>query len=150
MQYGRRVTDGAHKPPPGTPPDERFDALGSWLAVFGLSAVACTLLCYAVACVVEHRAGRPSPPSLHLRVMLFAGSGAGIFWSIANVFVTLAVLRGGNAVTLAQANASGLIVSGLWGVLYYREIRGWPLCGWVVSAAFTAAMGVMLGFEKGK
>ena len=62
----------------------------------------------------------------------------------------LAVLRGGQAVTIAQINAASLISSGLWGLLYYHEIRGVPAAQWVAAATFTAAMTVMLGFEKGK
>ena len=33
VEYGQRQTDGPH-PAPHEPPDERFDALGSWLALF--------------------------------------------------------------------------------------------------------------------
>ena len=167
VEYGRRQVEGASPPgpppsphlnlpaPPDAPPrpagpDERFDALGSWLAAFGVSAVACTLFCYVLVAVYEASNGRPSPPSLHPRVMLFAGSGAGIFWSLANICGVLAVLRGGQAVTIAQINAASLISSGLWGLLYYREIRGPPAVQWVLAAAFTAAMTVMLGFEKAK
>lgn len=80
--------------------------------------------------------------------MLLPGSAAGIFWSIANIFSVLAVLRGGNATTTTQINAASLITSGLWGLLYYREIRGWPVVLWAASAAFTATMSVLLGFEK--
>ena len=39
VTYGKSV---AGPPPSPTAPDERFDALGSWLAAFGVSAVACT------------------------------------------------------------------------------------------------------------
>ena len=80
----------------------------------------------------------PSPP----------GAGAGIFWSVANLFGTLAVLRGGNALAVAQINAASLISSGLWGLLYYREIRGRAALYWCAAAVFTGAMTVMLSFEK--
>lgn len=148
VEYGKRETDGAHQPA-GSPPDERFDALGSWLGAFGVSAVFCTLVGYALVWCYELTHGR-TRPSLQLRVMAAPGSAAGIFWSIANVFSVLAVLRGGNAVTMAQINAASLITSGLWGLLWYREMHGLWAVLWVAAAAFTATMTVLLGFEKGK
>ena len=51
---------------------------------------------------------------------------------------------------VGQINASSLIVAGMWGLLWYREIRGWAAVGWVASATFTAMMVVLLSFEKGK
>ena len=145
--YGQRQTDGAH-PSPHAPPDERFDALGSWLALFGVSAVVYTLLLYVAAAAYEARQSRPCPPSLQPRVMLIPGSAAGIFWSISNVFCVLSILRGGNATTSAQINATALITSGLWGLFYYREIRGRPAAAWAVSAAFTATMAMLLSSER--
>jgi hypothetical protein len=130
-------------------PDERFDALGCWMGLFGVSAVGCTLLVWAAVSVWEASRGRRAP-GLQWRVMAVPGAGAGIFWSIANLFGTLAVLRGGNAVVIAQINAFSLIVSGLWGLLWYREIRGRPAAYWVVAACFTLAMTMLLGLEKGK
>ena len=47
-----------------------------------------------------------------------------------------------------QANASSLIASGLWGLLYYKEITGRPAVVWACCAAFTAAMAVLLGLER--
>jgi len=200
VQLGRRETVGEHGEP-----GERFNALGSWLAAFGVSSVAWTLIVYGAAAAIEARRGRPSPPSLELGVLRIPGSAAGIFWSIANVFSVLAVLRGGNAVTIAQAitplrppwraplhgepscphpmpaspieptpcflhtllsaraacpvptlwgvgapqiNAFSLVTSGLWGMLWYREIRGRAAAAWLVAAAFTATMTVLLGCEK--
>ena len=58
-------------------------------------------------------------------------------------------LRGGNAIALPQINAFSLITSGLFGLFYYREIRGWPAVAWVAAAVFTATMSVLLGCEKG-
>ena len=94
--------------------------------------------------------GRHIRSTIRRVVQVLPGSGAGIFWSLANICSTFAVLRGGNAVTSAQINAAGLITSGGWGLLYYREIRGWPAVAWIASASFSAAMAVLLGFEKAK
>ena len=82
-------------------------------------------------------------------VKVITGSGAGIFWTVANVCATLAVLRGGQATTIATINCFSLITSGLWGLLWYRELKGRPAVAWAVAAAFTAAMSVLLSMEKG-
>ena len=55
----------------------------------------------------------------------------------------------GARVPVQKINASSLIVSGLWGLVWYREIRGKAAIAWVASAAFTAVMTVLLGMEKG-
>ena len=41
------------------------------------------------------------------------------------------------------------VTSGLWGLLWYRELKGRPAVAWAVAAAFTAAMSVLLSMEKG-
>ena len=64
-------------------------------------------------------------PRLQLRVMFWPGLGAGLCWSAGNIFGTLAVEMGGNAVTLGQVNTVQLVASGVWGLLWYKEIRGW-------------------------
>ena len=86
-------------------------------------------------CALRDPRGAPCPPSLELRVMLGPGSGAGIFWTVANVCATLAVLRGGQATTIATINCFSLITSGLWGLLWYRELKGRPAVACAVAAA---------------
>ena len=147
LQYGLITLGHRMSGVPNGAKDERFDALGSWLLLFGASAVLCTLLAWALVAIHCRTNGRPAP-SAQLRVMAIPGSCAGIFWSLANLLTTLAVLRGGNAVTLAQVNAAGLVTSGAWGLLWYREIRGWTAVAWVGAAAFTVGMSILLGFEK--
>jgi glucose uptake protein GlcU len=110
--------------------------------------VGCTLLAWSVVAIAHAVRGLP-PPSPQFKVMMLPGMGAGIFWSIGNIFATLAVVRGGNSVVIAQINAASLITSGLWGLIYYREIRGWPAVAWTCAAAFTAGMTILLSFEKG-
>jgi glucose uptake protein GlcU len=58
------------------------------------------------------------------------------------------VQLGGNAIVMAQRNATSLVVSGLWGVLWYREIRGTALLAWGLMALLTVVCVVGLGFEK--
>ena len=148
VSVGRLVTQTKYTNATSTALDEQFDALGCWTGAFGVSALVCTLAAWAVVSLWEFCHSRPAP-SLQLRVMWAPGAGAGVFWSMANLFATLAVLRDGNALVMAQINAASLIVSGLWGLLWYREIQGRAVISWIVSALFTGTMIVLLGFEKG-
>jgi hypothetical protein len=75
------------------------------------------------------------------------GVGAGLFWCGGNLLSTLAVERGGNAVTVATYQAANLITSGAWGLLWYREFRGRAAAGWAVAAAFTLVMVLLLALE---
>jgi uncharacterized membrane protein len=49
---------------------------------------------------------------------------------------------------MAQMQATQLVTSGLWGLLYYREIRGRALWIWVCFALWTIVAVVLLGMEK--
>jgi len=60
----------------------------------------------------------------------------------------MAVQRGGNAIVLAQKNAMSLVVSGAWGILWYKEIRGKALVAWCAAAVVTLASSLLLGLEK--
>tara|TARA_B100000780_G_C20812133_1_gene322675 strand:+ start:343 stop:534 length:192 start_codon:yes stop_codon:yes gene_type:complete len=60
-----------------------------------------------------------------------------------------ATARGGSAIVMSQMQATQLVTSGLWGVLYYREIRGRALWVWCGFALWTIVAVVMLGMEKG-
>eukprot|EP00300_Choanocystis_sp_HF-7_P015126 c18942_g1_i5.p2 GENE.c18942_g1_i5~~c18942_g1_i5.p2 ORF type:complete len:140 (+),score=26.98 c18942_g1_i5:666-1085(+) len=75
-------------------------------------------------------------PDFHLRVLWWAGSGAGILWSLANMFSMVAVSCLGNAVGYSSCQAS-LIVSGLWGVIVFGEIRGRALIVFVLGTCCT-------------
>ena len=79
---------------------------------------------------------------------MLPASAAGVFYCWSMVLTTLAVQRGGNATVLAQRNAASLVVSGLWSLLYYREIRGVAALAWALSAVLTMICVVLLGLEK--
>ena len=75
--------------------------------------------------------------------------GAASFSLAALLLTTLAVQLGGNAVTLAQRNATSLVTSGLWGLLYYQEVQGTrAVAAWCVAAFVTMVCVIMLGLEK--
>ena len=89
-------------------------------------------------------------PRFHFDALKGPGIKAGLLWVLGNFFTTLAVVRGGNAVVLAQTLSTMIITSGLWGLMYYREGDQSPLrkCVWFASAIFTIASMVLLGREK--
>ena len=63
---------------------------------------------------------------------------------------TAATVRGGSAIVMAQMQATQLVTSGLWGLLYYREIRGRAMLVWIAFALWTITAVVLLGMEKGE
>eukprot|EP00944_MAST-04C_sp_MAST-4C-sp1_P012553 g12553.t1 len=140
---------------------EEFNDLGSWYVSFGIGAMLvtlfciCLLACFRFLCRVYYRNDRgnvyhglPLIPPLHFQVMKKPGAIAGLFWVLGNVFCTLAVVTGGNAIANAQMVAAMLITSGLWGILYYAEIRKGNAIVWGFFACLTLIFMVMLGLEK--
>ena len=85
---------------------------------------------------------------VNFQVMKKPGAIAGLFWVLGNVFCTLAAVTGGNAIANAQMVAAMLITSGLWGILYYAEIRKGNAIVWGFFACLTLVFMVMLGLEK--
>lgn len=61
-------------------------------------------------------------PSFHLKEMLIPGCTSGLLWSTGNIGNILAVSYLGDFVGLSLTQLS-LIVNGLWGIFYYKEIR---------------------------
>lgn len=140
VQYGRQIS-------PERQDDECFNALGSWQTTFGVAAMTETLLIY-VGITMHAQCKVSAHPKMNWDVLAIPGLLSGLLWSVANICGVLAVVRGGNAVVMAQIKASALIVSGLVGLVWYQELRGWPAIGWTMIAAFTAFMIIMLGLEK--
>jgi hypothetical protein len=87
--------------------------------------------------------GFQSLPSFHIMTIGPSAVLAGLIWSIGNVCAILSVdiLGQGMGYSIVQ---SQLLVAGLWGVFYYREIRG-PrvVTSWFIFACVTV-MGILL------
>eukprot|EP00299_Pterocystis_sp_00344_P003952 c14754_g1_i1.p1 GENE.c14754_g1_i1~~c14754_g1_i1.p1 ORF type:complete len:334 (+),score=62.37 c14754_g1_i1:63-1064(+) len=81
-------------------------------------------------------------PNFYFHTLWWAGSGAGLFWSVGNFFSLLSMLCLGQAVGYSACQAS-LLVSGLWGVFYFKEIRGVAVIIFFVFASLTV-VGVCL------
>jgi len=126
---------------------EAFNNFGSWMVTFGGGALAASLALFVFVAVLNRARGLPVP-SFEFQVMMKPGSAAGMLWCLGNFFNTAAVVRGGNAVVFPQILSVQLITCGSWGLLYYQEVQGCRTWLWTVSALFTLAAIILLGFEK--
>ena len=137
-------------PPCSAALEEQFDKFGSWFVSFGIGAMGVTL--FVLACVVswDMVVRRKPPPHFHWKVLRVNGVAAGSFWVLGNFFLTLAVVRGGNAIVMAQGLSAMIVVSGLWGLLWYSEGGGgWGRrIVWLCGAVLTLVSMVLLGNEK--
>ena len=118
----------------------------SFVTSFGVSVAIVTALvwvCYLTVAVygLGHRW-----PSLQPRVMFFPGMIAGLAWSTGNIASILAVTHLGEALGYSACQAS-LVVSGLWGIVFFREVDGCDALIWMCFALLCAASLVMLGMQ---
>jgi glucose uptake protein GlcU len=82
-------------------------------------------------------------PSFHIMTIGPSAVLAGLIWSVGNVsaILSVAILGQGVGYSIVQ---SQLLVAGLWGVVYYREIRGRRVVtSWFIFAGVTV-MGILL------
>ena len=81
-------------------------------------------------------------PPFHVKDMAVPGCLAGSLWSIGNIAGIMAVTTLGLGVGQSVIQAS-MLISGLWGLFYYREVTGAKdITGWLCSA-FIGLLGVM-------
>lgn len=86
-------------------------------------------------------------PSFHFRKMWFHGGLCGLLWSIGNFFsiVSVQYLGEGVGYSVVQAN---MLISGLWGIIYFHEIEGTrTICKWFISAVFAVFGILVLSYE---
>jgi len=82
------------------------------------------------------RAYKALPP-LHIRIMWLAGGVSGTLWSIGNFFSMISVEYLGEGVGYSVVQ-SAMLVSGLWGIFYFREVVGVAtISKWFFSAFLT-------------
>ena len=87
-------------------------------------------------------------PSFHLRVMWVSGAAAGSLWSMGNVGSIVAVKYLGQGVGYSASQAA-LLVSGMWGIFYFKEVTNAVTIGkWFFSAIVTIAGILLLGYES--
>mmetsp|Transcript_11763 Transcript_11763/g.19575 ORF Transcript_11763/g.19575 Transcript_11763/m.19575 type:complete len:400 (-) Transcript_11763:330-1529(-) len=86
-------------------------------------------------------------PSFHLRVMWLPGGIAGGLWSLGNICSMLSVQGLGEGVGYSVVQGS-MLVSGLWGVYFYREVtKRKTRLKWLASAVLTVSGILLLSYE---
>ncbi len=86
-------------------------------------------------------------PSFHFRKMWPYGCTCGLLWSIGNFFSILAVENLGEGVGYSTTQAS-MLVSGVWGIFYFKEIEGTgAIVKWNAAAAVTVLGILLLSYE---
>jgi len=91
--------------------------------------------------------GFESLPSFHLETIGLSAALAGVIWSVGNVsaIITVDILGQGVGYSIVQ---SQLLVAGLWGVFWYKEIRGYRVVtSWFLFACVTVAGFLLLAQE---
>jgi len=87
-------------------------------------------------------------PSFHFRVMWLPGATAGALWSLGNVGSIVAVEHLGQGVGYSASQAA-LLISGIWGIFYFREVtKPMIICKWFLSAFVTIIGILLLGYES--
>jgi hypothetical protein len=138
--------DSPHECPPSMV--ERFDIFGSWMASFGIGALGISLAAVLMVWAIETSKGQ-ALSSFQWKVMWLPGNLAGIFWAAGNVFQLAALTRGGSAVMMPFNQGCSLMLTGLWGLLYYKEVKG-PFLSvmWFAVAGCLVLAIVLLSHEK--
>jgi len=87
-------------------------------------------------------------PSFHFRVMWRPGAAAGALWSLGNVGSIVAVQHLGQGVGYSASQAA-LLISGIWGIFYFKEVTQPVVIGKWFLSAFVAIAGILLlGYES--
>mmetsp|Transcript_14183 Transcript_14183/g.21569 ORF Transcript_14183/g.21569 Transcript_14183/m.21569 type:complete len:250 (+) Transcript_14183:746-1495(+) len=121
-----------------------------YLISFACGAAIVTVLIWLVYFLVLARSkgvmkGYQSLPSFHVREMWVPGFLSGTLYSIGNFGSMIAIIFLGQAIGFMTCQAS-MLVSGLWGIVYYKEVRGWDLkAKWFLSALLTVMGIIWLG-----
>jgi len=108
--------------------------------------IANTLLMVSYILLAKLTWGR-ALPSPHFRVMALPGFLSGTLWSVGNFLSMYCIRTIGFAIggTLIQCN---VIVAGLWGIFFYREITGKPVLCWSICCATCLIGSFFLALQK--
>jgi glucose uptake protein GlcU len=91
--------------------------------------------------------GYTSLPSFHWKVMWRPGLLSGLLYSLGNLMGIVSIQRLGNFMGYSL-NQSSMIVSGLWGIFYYKEVAGTlHIIGFLVSVCLVFVGILLLGRE---
>jgi len=86
-------------------------------------------------------------PLPHFKVMALPGCLSGILWSAGNFCSLYAVQELGQATGNSMIQSS-VVVSGLWGICLFGELKGTPILWWFLGCAISVGGVVILGLER--
>lgn len=95
-------------------------------------------------------AGYQALPSLYFAKMWKYGGACGLLWSIGNVFSIFSIQYLGQGVGYSVVQSS-ILVSGIWGIFYFREVQGTKtIAKWLLSATMAVLGIILLSYEHHK
>jgi len=128
--------------------EAQFSLWSSWMISFGVGCAVVTPFYLALFGVWQKGIKRQELPSIEFPVMKTYGFFAGAIWFAAYMCLQGANDVGGQGAMGPAGNASQLITAGLWGLLYYREIKGRAqITCWVLCALWTVSFAILLSTE---
>jgi len=128
--------------------EAEFGIFESYMMSFGIGCAITTPLYFAIFALWQKGFQHKELPSIEFPVMKIYGFLAGAVWFAAYMCQQAANDVGGQGAMGPAGNASHLITAGLWGLLYYREIREpAQIACWVLSAAWTITFVIFLTRE---
>merc|ERR1711939_1301403 len=131
--------------------EAKFGIFEFYMMSFGVGCAISTPLYFAIFALWQKGIRHKELPSIELPVMKIYGFLAGAVWFAAYICQQAATDIGGGGAMGPAASAFKLIVAGLWGILYYREIRGpAKITCWLLCAAWTTTFVILLGSELEK
>jgi len=92
-------------------------------------------LMYTICCLTCLDKPVPRP---QIKVMFIPGAISGLLWSIGNYLQIFAILLLGESIANPSIQIS-LLVAGLWGIFYYKELSGRQIAVWTISASVAVA-----------
>lgn len=113
---------------------------------FGFGALIANIL-LLLAYFIWLKANGLELPPFSVRVMAVPGFLSGTLWAAGNFCSLYVVSTLGQGIGYSMVQGS-VVVSGLWGLLYYQEISGRPVLYWCMACALCGVGMAGLAFEK--
>jgi hypothetical protein len=128
--------------------EAEFGVFESYMISFGVGCAITTPVYLAMFALWTKGIQRKEFPSIEFPVMKTYGFLAGAVWFAAYMCQQAANDLGGQGTMGPASSACSLIVSGLWGILYYRELKE-PLqiACWIFFAVWTMTFVILNGQE---
>ena len=87
-------------------------------------------------------------PSMYFKELWVQGTIAGLLWSVGNIGQILSVSLLGESIGMSIVQ-SQMIVSGIWGILWFGDMKGTkPILGWATSALLATMTRVLVASKQ--